>query len=320
MIDIREGNTGNPVRIAAGFELPPVARAEFDRRLTVRDEAEAPHRTDALPDVLVVGLPLRIDAPFLARLPASVRAIATYSVGLDHIDLDAVRARGLALFNTPAVLSNAVADHAMLLLLAATRRMTEATALLREGRWIDMRSNQILGVELAGRTLGVYGMGDIGARVARRAAAFGMDIVYHNRRPAQDEAGARFIPALDAFLGAIDILLLAAPSTDETRNFLDRRRLAVVRDGLIVVNIARGDLIDDDALIEALGNGTVRAAALDVFRDEPHVDPRYLALPNVVATPHVGSATEEARRGMATTLCDAILAWRRGESPANRVV
>ncbi|KQX19652.1 MULTISPECIES: NAD(P)-dependent oxidoreductase [unclassified Sphingomonas] len=315
MIDIEEKG----VRIAAGFELPPIARAEFERRLVVQDEDDAPTGPDTSPDTLVVGLPLRVDEPFLARLPASVRAIATYSVGLDHVDVDAVRARGLALFNTPAVLSNAVADHTMLLLLAAARRMTEATALLRDGRWTDMRSNQILGIELAGRTLGIYGMGDIGARVAQRAAAFGMNIVYHNRRPARNEAGARFISALDAFLGASDIVLLAAPSTDETRNILDRRRLAMARDSLIVVNIARGDLIDDDALIEALGSGKVRAAALDVFRDEPRVDPRYLMLPNVVATPHVGSATEEARRGMAATLRDAVIAWRRGERPANRV-
>ncbi len=313
----------DPVRIASLFPLPPIARAEIAGRFTIDDadpESLGAHDEDAAPDIVLLGPPLRVDKAFLERLPTSVKAIATYSVGLDHIDLDAVRARGLPLFYTPSVLSNAVADHAMLLMLAATRRMTEATALLREGRWVDMRSNQILGVELAGRTLGVYGLGDIGARVARRAAAFGMSVVYHNRKRAKDEAGATYIAAADDFLAEADILLLAAPSTDETRNFLNAERLSTARDGVVVVNIARGDLVDDDALVAALESGKVRAAALDVFRNEPNLDPRYLTLPNVVTTPHVGSATEEARRGMAATLCDAIEAWRRGERPANQIV
>lgn len=304
------------IGIAAGFDPPHIAWMELTRRCILHTEDAATGAYDAL----MVGLPLRIDSAFLSRVPETVRAIATYSVGLDHIDLDAVRARGLALFNTPAVLSNAVADHAMLLILAAARRVTEATALLREGRWIDMRSNQILGIELAGRTLGIYGLGDIGARVAQRAAGFGLRVVYHSRKRARNEAGALFIPGLDAFLHETDILLLAAPSTDQTRNFLNSRHLALMRNGVIIVNIARGDLVDDDALVAALENGKVRAAALDVFRNEPHVDERYLALPNVIATPHVGSATEEARRGMAATLCDAIAAWRRGERPANQIV
>jgi len=312
-----------PVRIASIFPLPSVARAEVARRFPVEDTDPASLGTQspqAQPNVLLLGPPLRVDKALLARLPLSIGAIATYSVGLDHIDLDAVRARSLALFNTPSVLSNAVADHAMLLILAAIRRMAESTALLRGGRWKDMRSNQILGTELVDKTLGIYGLGDIGSRVARRAAAFGMKVVYHNRKPARDEAGAQFAATVDELLAKAEILLLAAPSTDETRNFLDRRRLAMARDGVVVVNIARGDLVDDEALLAALEGGKVRAAALDVFRNEPHVDPRYLALPNVVATPHVGSATEEARQGMAATLCDAIEAWQRGERPANQVV
>jgi glyoxylate reductase len=147
-----------------------------------------------------------------------------------------------------------------------------------------------------------------------------MKVIYHNRQRAKDEAGAQFAVTAGELLANSDVLLLAAPSTDETRNFLDRRRLAMARDGVVVVNIARGDLVDDDALLEALESGKVRAAALDVFRNEPRLDPRYLALPNVVATPHVGGATEEARRGMAITLCEAIEAWLRGERPTNQVV
>ncbi|ABQ68005.1 D-isomer specific 2-hydroxyacid dehydrogenase, NAD-binding [Rhizorhabdus wittichii RW1] len=307
-----------PVRIASLVPLAPIARAEFARRFIIED-AEPASLGTLCPDVLLLSPAVRVDAAFLAGLPASVGALATYSVGLDHIDLDAVRARGLPMFNTPGILSNAVADQAMLLLLAATRRMAEATALLREGRWTDLWSSHILGVELAGRTLGIYGLGDIGRRVARRATAFGMRLVYHNRRRAVDEAGATFAATAEEFLASADILLLAAPSTGETRNFLNRERLALARDGLVVVNIGRGDLIDDDALLEALESGKVRAAGLDVFRNEPQIDPRFLARSDVVATPHIGSATEEARRGMATVLCDAIEAWRRGERPANRI-
>jgi glyoxylate reductase len=311
--------TDTPVRIVSLVPLAPIARAEFARRFIIED-ADAASLGMLRPDVLLLSPPIRVDATFLAGLPASVKALATYSVGLDHIDLDAVRARGLPLFNTPGILSNAVADQAMLLLLAAARRMTEATTLLREDRWTDLWSSHILGTELAGKTLGIYGLGDIGRRVARRAAAFGMTLTYHNRSRATDEAGATFLPTIEAFLASADMLLLAAPSTEETRNFLNRDRLALARDGLILVNIGRGDLIDDDALLEALDSGKVRTAGLDVFRNEPRIDRRFLDRPDVIATPHIGSATEEARRGMATVLCDAIDAWRRGERPANRVV
>ncbi len=311
--------TDTPVRIASLVPLAPIARAEFARRFIIEDTDAASLGT-LRPDVLLLSPSIRVDATFLAGLPASVKALATYSVGLDHIDLDTVRARGLPLFNTPGILSNAVADQAMLLLLAAARRMTETTAMLREDRWTDLWSSHILGTELAGKTLGIYGLGDIGRRVARRAAAFGMTLVYHNRSRATDEAGATFLATMEAFLASADMLLLAAPSTEETRNFLNRDRLALARDGLIVVNIGRGDLIDDDALLEALDSGKVRTAGLDVFRNEPRIDRRFLDRPDVIATPHIGSATEEARRGMATVLCDAIDAWRRGERPANRVV
>nr|WP_053000261.1 NAD(P)-dependent oxidoreductase [Sphingomonas sp. Y57] len=315
----RAPQPSSPIRIASLVPLEPAARAEFARRFVIED-VDAATLGLLRPDVLLLSPPVRVDAAFLLSLPASVGALATYSVGLDHIDLDAVRAQGLPLFNTPGVLANAVADQAMLLLLAATRRMTEATALLRENRWTDLWSSQTLGIELAGKTLGIYGLGDIGRRVAQRARAFGMTLVYHNRGRTTDEAGATFIADAKDFLASADMLLLAAPSTSQTRNFLDRDRLAMARDGLIVVNIGRGDLIDDDALLEALDSGKVRAAGLDVFRNEPRIDRRFLSRPNVVATPHIGSATEEARRGMATVLCEAIEAWRRGERPANRVV
>lgn len=320
------GNAGvlsstHGLRILCVSPIPPIARVEIERHFVIEDADPATLSSCvSQADVILVGPPLKVDQAFLDQLPASVGAIATYSVGLDHINLDAVWVKGLALFNTPSVLANAVADHAMLLMLAATRRLTETSALLREGRWTDMNSNQILGIELAGKTLGIFGMGDIGSRVAHRATAFGMSVIYHSRKPAWNEAGARFIDTADQLVEQADVLLLASPSTPETRDFLDSRRISMAREGMVVINISRGDLIDDDALVTALETGRVRSAALDVFRDEPHVDPRYIALPNVVLTPHVGSATEEARRGMAATLCDAIKAWQRGKSPINQVV
>jgi glyoxylate reductase len=318
-----ESGAARSARIACVFPLPPIARAEVANRFKLEDtdtESLGANCHGGEPDVLLLGPPLRVDETLLVRLPPSVKALATYSVGLDHLDVEAVRARGLALFNTPFVLSNSVADHAMLLILAAARRLTEATELLRGGRWSDIWSNGLLGVELAGKTLGIFGLGDIGTRVARRAAAFGMNVIYHNRNQAREEAGARFVATADELLASSDFVLLAAPSTPETRNFLNRRRLSMARDGAVIVNIARGDLVDDDALIEALNTGKVRAAALDVFRSEPAIDVRYLKLPNVVATPHIGSATLEARRGMAATLCDAIERWWLGDRPANQVV
>jgi glyoxylate reductase len=310
-----------PIRVLVTYPLLPIARAEFEKRFAVEEaEPSSISKCVSEPDVVLVGPTQKVGMEYLNRLPASVSAIATYSVGLDHVNLDAIWAKGLALFNTPIVLSNAVADHAMLLILAVTRRVTESTTLLRNGHWIDMQSNQILGIELAGRTLGIFGMGDIGGRVACRAAAFGMRVIYHNRKPAKDKGVAEFVHTIEELLSQSDILLLSSPSTPETHGFINNDRLEKARDGIIIVNISRGDLIDDGALLAALDSGKVRGAALDVFRDEPRVDPRYLALPNTFLTPHIGSATEEARRGMAATLCDAIETWQRGKRPANQVV
>lgn len=271
------------------------------------------------PDVLIRSITgPRMGAAEIRALPPSVRAIGTYSVGLDHIDLPAARARGLAVFNTPGVLGDAVAEAAMLLLLGAARRATESIALVRSGEWQGWTPGQLIGLGLTGRTLGIVGMGDIGRRLAVRARAFGMRIAYHNRRPLSDAPDAEWMP-LEQLVSASDCIVLVLPSTPETRGLVDARFLERAKPTAILVNIGRGDLVDDDALIDSLSNGRLFAAGLDVFAGEPHFDKRYLALPNAFLLPHIGSSTYEARLGMADALISAIADWSMGHNPPNRV-
>lgn len=319
-----EGGGGPRLRLVCrATPLPEVVvadlKAAFDVTFLPHD---APARVLPEADALLVTIDSRLDAATIADLPQSIGAVATYSVGLDHIDLEAARARGLAVFNTPGALTSSVAETALLLMLSAARRLTESVALVRSGAWTGWTPTQLLGVELAGRTLGIYGMGEIGRAIAERARAFGMSIAYHNRRrlPPSDEAGALFLPDPTALIRASDVLVLAAPSTAQTRDFLCKETLALARPGLIVVNVARGDLVVDEDLIEALAAGQVGAAGLDVLRNEPRFDRRYLELPNVVLLPHTGSSTLEARRRMGALLIQALQAWRRGERVSNLVI
>lgn len=258
------------------------------------------------------------DAPLtgdvIHALPPSIGAIATYSVGLDHIDLDAAAERGLRVFSARGALEESVADVAMFLMLGAARRGNEALALVREGRWVGWTPDLLLGQELSGRRLGILGMGSVGEKIANRASAFGMKVAYCNRKPsAFDRVPVEYVADPDELLALSDIFVLACPSTPETRRFLNRERLATVRANLVVVNIGRGDLVDDDALIEALETGRIAAAGLDVFNSEPALDPRYRHLTNAFCTPHIGSSTHEARLKMAQTLVDALLAWHHGQ-------
>jgi glyoxylate reductase len=272
-------------------------------------------------DALLVSLDTPMPASQIDALPACVRALATYSVGTDHIDSEAAKRRGIAVFNTPGVLADSVAENALLLMLGAARRATESIELVRSRRWRGWTPTQLVGVQLSGRILGVLGLGDIGQRVAQRARALGMTILYCNRKPspAAEALGARFLATPAALVAESDVLVLACPSTEETRGLVDEALLAVAKPGLIVVNIARGDLVDDAALVDALGDGRVRAAGLDVFAGEPHIDPAYYELPNVFMLPHIGSSTLEARRGMGRILIEALVSWERGGAPANRV-
>lgn len=236
----------------------------------------------------------------IAKLPDSVRIVSTFSVGYEHIDVPAARARGITVTNTPDVLTDATADIAMLCLLGAARRASEGDRLVRGGNWNSWTTTMLLGVHLGGKRLGIYGMGRIGRALAQRGRGFGMQIHYHNRSRLSPELelGAAFHASAEAFLPHCDFLSINAPSTPQTVKFLNAERIALLPDGAVVANTARGNMVDDDALIAALKSGKVAAAGLDVFDREPKVDPRYFALDNTLLLPHMGSGTHETRNAM----------------------
>ncbi|QCI66307.1 2-hydroxyacid dehydrogenase [Phreatobacter stygius] len=318
-----------PYSVLVACQLPEAVERDLASALDVdfmpdarqRPVAELVARLDGRDALLLLAM-TPADAALIEALPASVKAIATYSVGLDHIDLAAARKRGIAVLHTPDVLTDAVAETALLLLLGAARRATESIDLVRSGAWQGWTPTQLIGVELSGKTLGILGMGRIGRGIAERARAFGMTICYHNRSALPPDLAKGAVHHADAveFLGAIDALAIACPLTEATRGFLDAERIAAMKPGAIVVNIARGPVIDDDALIAALQSGHVRAAGLDVFTNEPKLDPRYLNLGNAFLLPHIGSSTVESRRAMGRTLIDGFAALAAGRNPDNRVV
>lgn len=272
-------------------------------------------------DVLLVTATDRLDGATIAALPQRVRALATLSVGHDHIDLAAARDRGIAVLSTPDILCDAVAEMAMLLLLGAARRAHEGSMLLYGGEWRGWSPTQLLGRDVTGGRIGIFGMGRIGRSIAQRAQrGFDMDIHYHNRSRLDVEDGATFHPTARSLLEISDFLVLAAPSTPETRGFLNAGALARLPAGAVVVNIARGDLVEDAALIEALGSGRVAAAGLDVFNGEPSIHPGYLALPNVFLQPHQGSSTLGTRVRMGELLLDGIGTLMAGGAAPNRLV
>ena len=253
------------------------------------------------------------------RLPDSVRVIATYSVGYEHVAVDAAKARGIVVTNTPDVLNDATADVAMLCLLGAARHGAEGDRLVRAGEWIRWHSTMLLGVHVTGKRLGIFGMGRIGRAVARRARGFDMEIHYNNRtRLAPElECGAVWHDTPESLMAVSDFLSINAPSTPQTRKFLNAERIARLPDGAVVVNTARGDLVDDDALIDALRSGKVAAAGLDVFAGEPNLDPRYRGLDNTFLLPHIGSASHETRDAMGYCCLDNLDAFFAGRPCPN---
>lgn len=320
----QQDKTSMLVACALPDDALAVLRNAFD--VTVIDSPERPDpkqvvATAAGKKTLLLSVTLRLTRELIDELPDCIRNIATYSVGHEHIDLAACRKRRLAVFNTPDVLTDAVAEVGLLLLLGAARRARESSALILDGRWTGWQPTQLNGVELAGKSLGIFGMGRIGRAIAHRARAFGMAIHYSNRRrlPPDLEAGARFHADPNTVLAASDALMLASPANEETRHFLDAQRLLHLKPGAIVVNVSRGNVVVDDALITALETGRVRAAGLDVFDGEPRFDQRYLKLPNVFMLPHIGSSTIETRVRMATSLRDGLLAAADGATPTNRI-
>ena len=267
--------------------------------------------------VLVVTYLDRVDAPLLAALPG-LRHVASYGVGVNHLDLEAARARGVLVTNTPGVLTDATADLAMALLLAAARRVAEGDRVVRAGGWTDPDPSWMLGTEVTGKVLGIVGFGRIGQAVARRAAGFGMRVIYAHPR-AVELPGAERVE-LDDLLARSDFVSLHVPLTPATENLFSRERIGRMKPGAVLVNTARGAVVDDAALAEALASGHLAAAGLDVFRDEPRVPEAFLRLPNAVLTPHLGSGSRETRTAMTRLVTDEIERVARGDEPRFRVV
>ena len=258
-------------------------------------------------------------AGVIEKLPERVRIIATYSVGYEHVAVDAAKARGIVVTNTPDVLNDATADIAMLCLLGAARRGAEGDRLVRADKWIRWHSTMLLGVHVTGKRLGIFGMGRIGRAVARRARGFDMEIHYNNwsRLAPELEDGAVWHDTPESLLAVSDFLSINAPSSPETRKFLNAERIALLPDAAVVVNTARGDLVDDDALIDALRSGKVAAAGLDVFAGEPNLDARYRELDNTLLLPHIGSASHETRDAMGYCCLDNLDAFFAGRPCPN---
>jgi lactate dehydrogenase-like 2-hydroxyacid dehydrogenase len=283
------------------------AARDYDAHLNPQDEpwatngAEIAKRATALrADGILGAAGDAFNAACIAALPASTKVIATFSVGFDHIDIAAAKARGIAVVNTPDVLSFATAECAFTLLLMAARRAGEGERLVRAGKWQGWAPTQLLGVTLEGKKLGILGFGRIGRELAAMARGFKMEIHYRDiqKLPPEIEQGAIYHDTEDSFLGSIDIISMHVPGGDANRHWLNAARLAKLKPGSIVVNSGRGVSVHDESLIAALTSGHIRAAGLDVYDGEPKVNPGYFALENVALLPHLGSATIEVRDAM----------------------
>jgi lactate dehydrogenase-like 2-hydroxyacid dehydrogenase len=308
--------------------LPPAVEAralrDYDALLNPEDVprsgADIVHLA-ARADAILCCPAEQLDAATIAALPDTVRVIATYSVGYDHIAVEAAAARGIIVCNTPGVLSATTAETVMLLILAAARRAGEGERLVRSGQWQGWAPTQLIGTQVSGKRLGIFGMGRIGREVARMARAFDMEVHYRDqaRLPADLEQGAIFHDTDKSFLPQCQVLSLNAPGGASTRQWLNAERIALLPRGAVIVNAARGTLVDDAALIAALRGGQIGYAGLDVYDGEPMVSPGYLGLDNVVLLPHLGSATVETRNAMGFLALDGIDAVLAGRTPPNAV-
>ncbi len=308
--------------------LPPAVEARAARDYDARLNAEDAHRSGADIVRLAAGASAvlccpaeKLDAATIAALPGTVKVIGTFSVGYDHIDVAAARARGIAVVNTPDVLSVATAECALLLLLAAARRAGEGERLIRRGGWDGWAPTQLLGTGVVGRTLGIFGMGRIGRELAKLAQGLAMIVHYRDvtRLPEDMERGAIFHDDDDSFLAVSELLSLNAPGGAATMHWLNAERIAKLPRGAVVANAGRGTLVDDAALIAALRSGQVAAAGLDVFEGEPKLNPDYLTVENAVLLPHLGSATSATRDAMGGLVLDGIDAVLAGKGPSNLV-
>ncbi|MFT3978144.1 MAG: D-glycerate dehydrogenase [Sphingomonas bacterium] len=320
----------NP-KVIVTRELPDAVmdrlEALFD---TTNNRADRAMTRDALAeamrtcDVLVPTVTDTIDAELIAGAGERLKLIANFGAGVNHIDLKAARARGIIVTNTPGVLTEDTADMTMALILSVPRRLAEGEKLVRSGQWTGWSPGGMLGHRIGGKALGIVGMGRIGQAVARRARAFGLSIHYHNRhrlpKVVEAEFGAQWHPNLDEMLAAIDILTIHTPLNDESRDLIDARRIALLRPHVFLINASRGGIVDEDAMVEAIEQGRLAGAGLDVWRHEPRIDPRLLALPNVVMTPHMGSATYEGRIATGEKVIANIRMWADGHRPPDQVL
>lgn len=265
----------------------------------------------------------RIDKALIESLPSSVKIVASYSVGFDHIDISAAKRRGLCITNTPDVLTDATAEIAVLLMLAASRRARESQHLIESGKWGRWSPTLLLGMQLSAARIGFVGMGRIARRTVSMVRPFDAKMRYWNRRRYDAEtAGAdvEFVADLNALFATSDIVSIHVPGGADTTGLVNAERLALMPKGGIIVNTARGSVVDDDALIAALKSGHLGGAGLDVFDGEPAFDQRYRDLPNVFMLPHIGSATTTARNGMGFRAADNLEAFLAGREPPDRVV
>jgi len=319
--EIGDSNLKKPILVVAS-QFPKEVEDRIDRDYDPRRNPNTvPFSREQLlaaadgADAIFITLMDRLDSIFFQRVSPTVRVIATYSVGFEHIDLQGAAKKKIAVAYTPGVNHEATADIAMLLLLGASRRAYEAQELVRTGAWRPLTPNMLLGWQLGGKVLGIFGMGKIGRAMARRARGFGMKIHYSDasKLPSDLEGDAIYHEDPHELLRVSQFLSLHAPETPETRHFLNAKSIGLLPHGAVVVNTARGGLVADEDLIAALRSGQVAAAGLDVFEGEPHIHPGYLELKNTFLLPHVGSATVETRVAMgmlALDNIDSVLAGR----------
>jgi glyoxylate reductase len=298
-------------------------RARFDVSLSgPRPEPGELRRQAAGAEALVADPTVPVDAALLDAAGPQLRVVANYAVGYDNIDLEACRARGVVVTNTPDVLTNATAELAVALMLAAARRLGEAERLVRRGEWTGWEPEQLPGRELASSTIGILGLGRIGSRVAELLRGFGARLLYASRTPRPELEAELHLERLTfaELIAEADVVTLHVPLSGETRHLIDAAALARFRPGAILVNTARGGLVDTAALISALRSGPLAAAALDVYENEPELPAELVELENVVLTPHIGSATERARHAMARLVADNVISVLEGRGPLTPVL
>lgn len=302
-------------------------RELFDAEL---NEADAPmsraQLTEAMgrADVLAPTITDRIDAKLLAKAGDQLKLIANFGAGIDHIDVAAANARGITVTGTPGVLTEDTADLTMALIMAVARRIVEGANLAREGNFTGWTPTWMMGTRITGKRLGIIGMGRIGQAVARRARAFGLQIHYHSRKPVSsriaEELEATYWDSLDQMIARMDIISVHSPHTPATYHLLSARRLKLMAPHAILINTARGEIIDETALADLLAAGAIGGAGLDVFEFEPRINPKLLKLPNVVLLPHMASATREGRIEMGEKVIINIKTWMDGHKPPDRVI